>query len=451
MSRIPLTYEQRFIYDAIRAWGVNPLWSHNVACVHVKGTIDIAQFETASTLLAVHSALSARLEFIDGQPVQHAVRTAVPFELIDLAGATDDVVSATLSARADQAFDLACESPLRIVLVTTNDDDDDDDDAVLLLVGHHVFFDRAGMNILLADYLRAYARLSSSPDAASAIRPSDYFDYAARQRRALIGDEFRDKVRYWQTELNHADPAFQLNGRGSDPATESLKILPFRLDPGTVAALDGVARQRRVTLFTTIAQAIYSALWNFTEQDDLLLAVVTDSRRGEFHNTVGQFADMFPLRAQRADFAASEVSSRVIFAKLTESMHRFVPSSYLSEQIDWLADRTSTRGICDILVDYLPPDSMETMIPGVWGNEISEFPLRHRAAPPAVSFHGVLLGFIISYTGGSLSGLLQYESAIVSEETARAILASWLDALDNLTKRNDPRAGRTVGMGPGKR
>lgn len=427
MDTIPITYPQEFIYRVIESLGPRAPSLQLPVALHVRGSIDIKRFELAAAeLVARHPILCARLDMSNGDLVQRRCERKPQFEVIEMLGATSRKVDAILSARADELFDLFSECPLRISLVFTAPDE-----GYLLLVGHHMFIDQVGLKIIIQEYLDLYSiplatRAGENKNAAS----RGYFDYAALESRMVQDGTFSTMARYWTDALANADPELRIPGRPVDPQQQSLGSIPFRIEKEPFATFHARARQLRVTPFALVTAAVFDALRKFTPQDNLLLSVVADTRGQDFRRTVGTFANLLLVSQTKRDSGMGESAVQQVFRDIMEGIVKFVPFSFFSAEVPWLRKRLD-KGFStnDVYLNYMSPTFPDEALHQLSGSEFSPFPLTCRAQSASIPYHGISLSFILTQEKDSLSGFLQYETAIVDTDMAHSIKASWIKTL----------------------
>jgi hypothetical protein len=444
---MPITYDQRFIYSAVKKLGPDGPAQLLERCVRIGGRIDAERFERAADdLVRRHPILRARLDVAGGQPVQRLAKPEGSFEVVMLPDGTEESADTLLSARRDHGFDLYQENPLRITLAQAGGDV-----AFLLLVAHHMFVDETALDILLDEYLR----LSLAPPAVSEHQPSSagYLEHALREQEMVRDGTFESRARYWTSYLGQAQPDLRLPGRSADPVTQSVDRIPVMLTREAFAALSERARRLRVTPFALVTSAIFRAVRDITDQDRLLLGVITNTRRRPFDRTVGQFANVYAIDQDLRRTDMSDTAIKALGHDMMNALSRYVPFDYFSGRLPWLRDRlTNVLTVSDVNVDFIPAragsrtlragagysgtDAAPAGRPGSalgGGPEysITPFPLTERAWSADVPYHGVVLSFIFWPENGALSGWLGYESSLVSGQAAQTVTALLTDALSD--------------------
>jgi hypothetical protein len=417
MAAVPLTYCQRFVYDIVQSTGLGNQISE---CVHITGPVDPAAFKRAAAkLMTLHPILGSRLEMSDGEPVQRQGHTAPSFKLLDIEGASRQQVDGMLSEHAHAPLNPFSENPLRIVFAYKGGTDE----SFLLLVAHHIFADEAALQALIGEYLAI--ALGKPEDPAEASWDSgdrSFLSYALSEQRMISDGTMRRQARYWADHYDQADPVLHLSNRGADPVHQTMAEIPFRLEQDEFRAFSNRARTHQVSHFTIAATAIFYALREVTRQDNILLAVVGDSRRPPFVRTIGQFAAFYIIQQCAKDGGLRSGAVRAIFDEVIQAMQNYSHHYVYTRDIDSLRERIE-KGftMSDAFVNFLPMGA--ALDPGAAfpRHEISHLDLKPSGPPLNVPYYGLVIGIGLRPEPTALSGAVYYESGIVEAEVADTI------------------------------
>lgn len=429
-NAFPITYSQRFVYEMMQTMGPRAPLLQLDTCVRISGPIDVSRLEQAATILVKrHPILCSRLDFSDGRLVQRETGPAPSFEVVEIADGADQVDS-VLSARADEPLDLFQENPFRVVLARTHPGE-----AFLMMLAHHMVLDATGMKVLLDEYLElCLDRPADAGETPWSDEGSSYYSFARHERRMIQDGTFDRRARYWLDYLDQADPTLHLPQRGADPGRASFSSIPFTLDRESFHVFSCHARRLGVSQFALAAAAIFQSLRAVTTQDDLLLQVVTDTRRRPFGQTIGQFADRFVLRQRGQRGGLSDKAIRSVYRETLLAMRNQISLPHFAQELNWLADRSSKQySMTEAYVNYLSTVADTARFSAVADFEISPFFLTARARPSNIPYYGVLLHWEILPRTDSLSGSIQYESALVEPAIAETVATTWLDSLARLS------------------
>jgi hypothetical protein len=432
MESVPLPPPQRFIYTTVNQLGHRPSLQLD-SCLRIEGAIDTARFKRAAEELATRHPVLCTLLCESGDDVfQRHSASIFCFEVIDIHGDPGPQANAILSARADQPFNLFEENPFRVILARCAPDK-----AFLMLLGHHLVVDRIALQALTVEYVQLYLHGPAHAGNADWDTAGRSFRTWAIQHEKMLQDGALERnAQYWLNYLRDAEPVLHLPQRQPDPAVQSTASIRFSLDDDELQVLRSRARQLGVSHFTLVTAAIFHALREETAQDDILLSMVTDTRRPPFERTIGNFAAMTVLRQQARDGGLENKAIEKLFDDIFGAVSNYISFSVFSDQIAWLNERRSKGySMCEAFVDYLPtgtnlPINANSAKVDIHNNyKISRFYLAERVTPTHIPYHGVLLGFYFGPGRNSLQCSVEYESAIITPQSARSITTSLRTAL----------------------
>lgn len=416
MAAVPLTYSQRVIYRAAQHLQL-PLIPR---CVRIKGPIETGDFERAAAqLMTLHPILGSRLELSDGELMQRQGNATASFELLDIEGSTDQHADHMLSALADSPLDLFSENPFRAVLARNGTDT-----AFLLLTGHHAFLDGRALHALLIEYLSlALNKSQHQTDASWDSGDRSFLSYALAEQKMVANGDLSRMGEYWVGRHRECDPVLHFPVRNAEPATQSMKSVPFRLDQDSFRAFSGRARRLQVSNFALATTAIFHAFQQVTGQDSILLSAVADARRPPFDRTIGNFAGMYLVNQEPGNKGMGDNAVRMVFEELIQAMAYYVPQFAYGEQVGWLHERLEKGfAMTDAVIQYLPPARATLGSASAWpGYEISNFPLTAWTQRTNIPYHGVVMRITVLPQPDSLSASVDYESSIINSDAAGAI------------------------------
>lgn len=422
METVPLAYAQKFINVLMTRLGPAAPELYLVTCVRVRGQFDPNDFERAAAVLAQrHPVICARLDRSGNELVQRQERLVPSVETIELGGDADKDADVVLSALADRPFDLFHENPFRIIVGRASPDE-----AFLLLQGHHIFIDALSLDLLLEDYLSIFRGDDQAPrEACPEDTESSFFSWARQEKEMTSDGTFAGRAQGWLKRLHDADPVLHLRDRRAEPAVQSVQSISFELGPQQFQQFVASARRLRVSNFVLAATAVFSALREVTDQESILLSVVSGVRRPPFERTVGQFAELFMIKQHAHDIELPEQAARLISKEIMHGIFNYIPMAYLLTEVNWLRRRIAKGfAMTEVFIDYFQPpaDLGKSCRPDEC--EISAFPITARAHPASIPYHGILAGFFFLPKKDSIDVRIDYEPAIVSAEVAGKISAS---------------------------
>lgn len=275
--------------------------------LEIAGTLDEAALQAAlCDVVARHEALRTTFDARDGglyQRVHPELDPSLPVHR-HAAGATDADIARTITAEIAQPFDLAHGPLLRVSLHRVGDARQ-----ILVLTAHHLIVDGWSLELMLADWWRAYAaRLAGRELEPPADDEPHYADYALWQQARGAADS-APSLAYWQGRLAGATTLELPFALPRPPRRAHDGELVFFTIPAAVRArAEALARRQGGTLFTVMLAAWRCLLGDYAGQDDFCIGTTASNRvHPGSERIVGFFANLLALRTARqgcATFAA---------------------------------------------------------------------------------------------------------------------------------------------------
>jgi len=379
-----------------------------------------------------HAVLRTTYPSPQGEPIQqiHA-RVEIPFEHIDASSWSFEELHCRLTQEADQPFDLAHDTPLRVYLFRRGPSE-----YVLLLVMHHIAMDLWSLGVILEDIRVLYAAERGGTKVSLAAPGVDYAEFARWQAKMLAGAEGERLAAYWRKQLAGGMPELNLPTDRPRPPVRSHNgsSLELALDSGLTDQLRMLARSQGVTLYTVMLAAFQVLLHRYSGQDDIRVGSPTAGRtRREWRRTIGYFVNPVVLRADLSgnrtftDFLA-QVRGTVAGA-LT---HQGYPFPLLVEQLETVRDRSRSplfqahfawEKPIGVLEDTGGPDGPARFDMGELVLEI--VPLKRDTSQFELSL-------MVLEAGQSLSVTLQYNTDLWDEATIARLAGHYRTLLEGI-------------------
>ncbi|MFF0491382.1 amino acid adenylation domain-containing protein [Nocardia sp. NPDC004068] len=285
-ERLPLSAGQR------RLWFLQARDPQDTAlniCVayRLTGALDPERLRRAvGTVVARHEILRTTYGLgEDGEPYQLAHADLAPGwhtqDLRDLPDTSRALRLEVLARREfGRPFDLATESPLRILLARTGSDE-----YALVLVVHHICWDDDSWGVFFRDLNTAYGD-GELPTARAQFADVD----------DITGTE--EDLDYWRHTLRPLPEPLELPGRTAATADKTadhhLRPLPADL----VERVEEFARERSATPFMVLLAAWEAVIHRYTGATDFLVSVpITVRRTAIAADAIGYFGNTLLVRA----------------------------------------------------------------------------------------------------------------------------------------------------------
>ena len=232
-----------------------------------------------------HAILRTTFPVVDGAPVQR-IRAAAPADVVceDATGWSEAALARALRSLAETPFDLAEGPLLRLRILRRGPQQH-----VVALCLHHAVADLSSMSLLLQELIEGRDEAPTG----------SYAAFARRQRTRLDGPEGEQAWSHWRAALEGADWDLPLpvDLRAPDGPGHAGGTHRFVVPSALAAALESMAAERDVTLFSLLLTSLGLLLRGYCNRDDLLVGSPVSGRfERRFARTLGPFVDVLPLR-----------------------------------------------------------------------------------------------------------------------------------------------------------
>ncbi|GLX00437.1 amino acid adenylation domain-containing protein [Microtetraspora sp. NBRC 16547] len=288
-----------------RLWFVDKLApdtaAYNIALAErLHGPLDVAALRAALAAVAArHDVLRWRVPDTGGMPyVEVDPPGAVPLHVDDLTGAPESASRALLDEEAAHRFDLATGPLWRARLARLGPAEH-----LLALTFHHAVFDGWSQRPFLEDLGRAYAHAAGGENpVALPDPPARFADYvvwrAARDTRRGDAD-----LAWWAAHLADAPAVLDLPRDRARPPVQTYRGAQsgIALSAATSAAIRALAAGVGTTAPTVLLAGFAELVRRITRRGDVVVGTPAADRRHEaFHDLVGFFVEVVPLRLRSA-------------------------------------------------------------------------------------------------------------------------------------------------------
>jgi amino acid adenylation domain-containing protein len=293
----PLSFAQQ------RLWFLDQLHpgrtTYNMARrVRMTGPLDVEALRRALTeVTSRHESLRTTLVAIEGTPQQVvAPSLSIPLPVIDLSTRPDreDQFQRLALEEVRRPFDLARGPLFRASLFRLAPEEH-----LLVLTVHHVISDAWSLGIIFREIGALYrAFIRGEPSPLSEL-PIQYGDFAAWQRRTLVGETLERALAYWRQQLAELPAMLELPTDRPRPTVESTRGAKQSITiPSSVSdGLKELSRREGATLFTTLLAAFHTLLSRYTGQQDIVVGSPIAGRTvAETEGLVGFFVNTLALR-----------------------------------------------------------------------------------------------------------------------------------------------------------
>jgi amino acid adenylation domain-containing protein len=430
----PEVFEPRVSPGQQRLWFLDKLAPGSSAYVvpgvlRLYGALDRDRLRRALDLVVErHPAVQTGFREENGRPVPvvHSGLTA-PYDELDRTAVAPGQREAELTRLAAEyaGRPFAVDQPplMRATLVRFSATEH-----ALLLAFHHIVSDGRSMQVLADDLAALYEDGGAPPAPAH-----DYLRWAHEEHVRLDSAAGRDGLEFWTRHLDGAPPAIDLPVDRPRPPLQTFRgdRVPLVLNAEDSALLRDLAREQQATVFMVLAACTASALSRLSGQRRVVLGVPDANRPedGRYDDVVGFFVNTVPLcfDVPKGDTARALLDRTR--ATVVEAMAwKWVPFSAVVEAV--AHDRDPSRSpvfqvLLDVHTGSLPSPAMSG--------------LRAETAPLYTGTAKTDLTFEVTDDGGALTGWLEYNTDLFTQDTARRVAGLFRETAVALSRRPDER------------
>ncbi|GIJ29456.1 hypothetical protein Vqi01_46180 [Micromonospora qiuiae] len=449
IARVPretppaLSFAQRrlWILDQVRPDGTEYLAS---AGLRLFGPLEPGALRAAlDGIVARHEVLRTRYVVIDGEPGQ-VIDPPGPATLheVDLRGldpaAQDERIAGWMTH--DRApVDLATGPVLTGTLARLADEEH-----ALVVTLHHIAFDGWSEQVLWRELDRLYtAALAGGPSPLAPL-PVQYADFAAWQRGVMSGATLDRQLDYWRQALAGASAVELPLDRPRPQVRESAcDLVPFAVAAPDSRALHEIARQAGATPFMVLMAVYAIMLGRFARSNDITIGTPVACRdRAEVTDLIGLFLNTLVLRTDLSgDPSFREVLRRVKEMALGAYAHQELPFERLVDELAPVRDASRTPLFSTMFL-WASGNSEARRVGGLRAEEL---PVGESDA----KFDLTLV--VIDQPDGSLTGFLNYATALFDRDTVDRFATHFTGLIGNIARTPDAPLSRLVESPPAER
>ena len=283
---------------------------------------------------------------------------------------------------------------------------------VLGLTVHHIVADGWSMGVLTRELLALYQAECQGTEAALAALPIQYADYAAWQRRWLVGERLERQADYWRQALAGAPDLSSVPTDRARPAQQDFAgaSLAIRIDPGLALGLQGLAQRHGATLYMALMGAWAALLARLSGQADVVVgSPVAGRHRAELEGVVGLFVNTLAVRIDTAEAIDGAALMALVRAQvLAAQAHQDLPFEQVVE-LTRPSRSLAHAPLFQTTVNWLPGETAALTLDGL---RIEPLEQTGQVAKFDLSLN-------LGEQGGALVGTLDYATALFDEATVR--------------------------------
>ncbi|WNJ96979.1 amino acid adenylation domain-containing protein [Vibrio ruber] len=387
----------------------------------LKGQLDVAMLRaTLDRMVSRHESLRTVFITRDGQPLQRIMPADTRFLLNEIP--CDQLDRIDLSEPYLPHFDLSAGPLVRAELVHIQEHE-----FVLRVALHHAIADGWSMSVFIREVGMLYAALCQGQSNPLPPLPIQFADYAHWQQSFAESVIPRQRD-YWIEQLRDAPECLALKTDFPRPAVQDHAgaSVNFTLDPALTAALKALGQRHDTTLFMTLFASWATLMSRLSGQDDVVIgAPIAGRNRAELEGLIGMFVNTQALRvdlSQQPDTPA--LLAQVKNMALAAQSNQDIPFEQVVEATLTSRDPAYTPLFQVIFALQNLPDSTLSL-PGI-SLSPEEEPFK------TAKFD---LSLLLSEADDTLSGYLNYATALFKRATVERYLGYWIRLLQGMVEQ----------------
>ncbi len=272
--------------------------------MELKGVVDIPALQKAiNAIVFRHEILRTVYGVIDGELTRHIKHEyELPINIIDFNNAfpaeREALLEAAIKDELKQPFDLGRDSPIRVTLIPFAMHYH-----MLVFTAHSIVWDMESRNVIVNEIAWHYRRFLEDMTVAIAPLPSQYADYALKQRTAYNNGDLRDQAEYWSQQLNGISPVHNLVPDNPRPAhmDYAAQLFEQSLSAPRTSALRKLGRDNDTSLFAVLYSAFALLLGRWSYDDDIVIGSQVSDRNESNASLIGCFSNSLVYRTSLRD------------------------------------------------------------------------------------------------------------------------------------------------------
>ncbi|WP_416466968.1 amino acid adenylation domain-containing protein [Pseudomonas sp. LFS044] len=298
---------------------------------------------------------------------------------------------------------------------------------VLFYSMHHIISDGWSMAVMANELVQIYARLRAGDHSPLPALALQYSDFAHWQQALQDAGVLQRQAQYWAGTLAGYSGRLPLPLRQPRPAHASHEggSVSFRLRDGLTAALNELAAQAHVTLYSVILAAFQAYLHRLTRSDDVVVGVDYAGRQqAELEGLIGFFVNVLPVRSRQvpgSTFAQFLAQGREQLLNAFE--HQDLPLDMIVEA----ARVPRHKGISPLVQVLFVMNDLPLPTAGIEGLSVEALP----SVSQQSKFDMAL--FVEQGQQAELSGHWQYASALFEQAEIQGFVDGWIAVLEQIT------------------
>lgn len=322
-----------------------------------------------------------------------------------------------------------------------------ENDHAVLLGAHHLVIDAGSWLVLLEELTALYSAFATGkdpnlPPAATA------FSQFVRQEAAVVAANAQQRKAFWKERLADVPPVLDLPLDFPRPSQQRDRGGSefFTLEAELTGALESLATQEGVSLYSVLLAGFQLLLYRYSQQDRFAIGIPASGRpQPEFARTVGNFVDVLPFIANLRDDLTVRQLLRRTWQSLIHGLRRAYPFALIVEELK-LSRNPSVPQLVQTLFSFpeAPPELAAFLLPAPdcevecrgldWNGSL----VKPYTLPQQDGWFDLGLEMVAGPT--KLLGVFKFNRDLFEGETIRNMAAQFRALLHNMVSSPDRRA-----------
>ena len=442
LERLPLSYAQE------RLWFIDQLEPNSAGyslpgAVSISGELDLRQLEESlNELIERHENLRTRFPSHEGEARQE-ILPAVEFllERVDLSDVQGERQQSEAQRRcqeeASRPFDLARGPLLRGLVLKLGEQEH-----ILLLNMHHIISDGWSIGVLVRELSEAMTARREGRASRLPALPIQYVDYSVWQRGWLQAEgRLERQLGYWVKKLSGMAESLDLPSDYRRPSVQSFAgaMYEFVIPAELTGRLKGWSEKQGGTLYMGLLTVFTVLLHRYTGQEDICVgSPIANRQHAQTEGLIGMFVNTLAMR--------SRVTAQQTLTGLFEQVKGTCLEAYEHQDTPF-----------EKVVDALRPQRNMSISPlfqvmlVLQNMEVGEQPGHIRPYPLASGISKFDLTLECTESGGGLSGLLEYSTALYERSSIERLAAHFIGLCAALLESPQARLWQVRYLGEAER
>jgi acyl transferase domain-containing protein len=341
--------------------------SMNITAVNMLHHYDVSiLYKAFQAVVNRHQILKTRLAVINGVPKQtlrksDVMREAYHYTDISHTFQVEQAIMQMINQDVSKAIDIENEPLIRITVAKV-----DADRHLFIFSIHHIISDWWSMSIIMNDLKKYYEAFSLGLEPDMQSLRIKYTDFAAWHREKVA--RLKEKLsKYWESVLQAPLPVLNLRTDYPRPLIKGQigRKLEYEMDKNVLCELKSVADMHQGTMFMTLLSGVYTLLYMYSGQNDIILGTNSSGREHpQLQDQVGYYINLLPLRVHiEGNESYVQLFNRVKQTTLGALEHQDYPFVNMLDHVAIKRD-SSRSPIFDVMVQLIIDSNKDDQVAG---------------------------------------------------------------------------------------